>query len=176
MNLNILIESPFSGSPTKHDSPGSIQKLRCPQLRYLEFYYSPNDLNAWRTFFVNHQNLDDLYLREGSSSNYLTAQDGRQLIQMISGISSMTTFKMHETNLVDTESIKWLVENHKKLGVFHFTTFPDAYDVALVRDRPENPWQLQAYYYDDRLYVGDYSDFENILEKSRRQLESNSNN
>lgn len=86
----------------------------------------------------------------------------------------MTIFKMHETNFVDTESIKRFVENHENLSVFHLTTFPDVYDVALVRDQPENPWQLQAYYSDERVFVGDYNDFENILEKSRRKLQSNS--
>lgn len=112
-------------------------------------------------------------MREGDSQNRLTPTESIQLIEMISTLANLTILKVHENNFVSVASVKPFIENHENLCVFHYTTFPDAYDVVLVRDKPESPWQLHAYYYDDRMFVGDYEDFENILEKSRKQLQAN---
>lgn len=149
-------------------SPGSIENLICPQLRYLEFFYWSSDYNAWKTFFQNHQQLEMLYLREGSTQNYKISQDCVQLIRMISMLPNLIEFKMHQTNPIIIEAIQNFVENHQKLRMIHFVPVAGNNDIAVYRENVEDEWSILCFTDNQVLFAGEFPEFQKILEREMK--------
>lgn len=166
--IRLLIQFLNSGSSLQHGSPGSIENLLCPKLRTLEFFYMPIHFNVWRSFFRNHQHLTGLFLREGNKHDYKSMDEAVQLIQLISTLPNLYDFKMHLTNLIHIDAVKQFVETHQNLLIVHFTLSPNKSDVVLVREQLDAEWRIKAYSDHKLVFEGNYSDFQNLLEMSRK--------
>lgn len=153
-------------------NPGSIEYIRCPNLKSLEFFYAPAQFNAWRTFFRNHPKLQVINLREGRLQDYTEMQEGFRLMQLISTQNNLHTFKMHNSNLVPVELMKKFIAAHAKLRLFYIYSTPLTSEFQIMK-MPNGEWRIHITYDKQLVFAGTYDEYETLMKdiKERKPVD-----